>query len=193
MKKKFVGLLTAAALLSVTAAGIGTAYSYFTTYVEAAGGQTIHLGNKTEIHEEYEDWVKSVFIVNQEDSREAVYVRVAAFAGEQYQLDFVGNSDYWTEEGDYWVYYKPVVPGGSTLDPEATGTLDDDMKFRIEINDIDTKEHPEALTSINVVIVYETTPAVQNGRDEEGNILYEKPDWDRSARTEETMQGGEGA
>ena len=191
MKKKLVGILTAAALLSVTAAGIGTAYSYFTTYVEASGKQIIHLGDETTITEDFENWVKSVFITNKASSDQAVYVRVQAFAGAQWELNFIGNSEYWTEEDGYWVFSQPVVPGGSTLDPEATGTIDEDKKFRIEINNINTKEHPDAFESLNVTIIYETTPAVENGTDEEGKILYEAPDWDKGEVTEETVEGGE--
>ena len=174
MKKKFVGILTAAALLSVAAAGIGTAYSYFTTYVEAAGKHPVSLGDETTITEEFEDWIKKVCITNKETSAQAVWVRVQAFCGSRYELEYEGEGWEYNAEDEYWYYSDPVVPGGSTLDPTASGTPDEAKYFSVKINDLKAGTDPQ---SFNVVIVYETTPAVQNGTDEEGKILYEEANW----------------
>ena len=44
--------------------------------------------------------------------------------------------------------------------------------------------------SFDVAIVYETTPAVTNGEDENGNVLFEDANWDW--RVSESAEGGEG-
>ena len=54
-RRYYPGILALAAAVTVAPAGIGTAWSYFTTYAEAAGGYTIRLGDRTEITEDFTD------------------------------------------------------------------------------------------------------------------------------------------
>ena len=42
------------------------------------------------------------------------------------------------------------------------------------------------LDKFNVVVVYETTPAVEDGTDANGNIKYETADWTRGVTTAQT-------
>lgn len=177
MKKKTLVILMAVALLSVASAGIGKAYAYFTTNDPASGSQQISLGDQTTITEEYDstNWIKKVTITNKSDSSQAVYVRAKAFAGSDYTLDVTGwgNPD---AEG-YYYYLGQDAP--VAVEPgKATGT-----PLSVQISGQEQMD-PK---SFNVVIVYETTPAVQNGIGEDGSIQYEEPDWDRGL----TAEGGE--
>ena len=92
MKKRnfYPQVLALTAAVTVASAGIGKAWSYFTTYAEAAGGYTIQLGDRTEITEDFTDWTKHVTITNEESS-EPVYIRVRAFCGSQYTLVYSGE------------------------------------------------------------------------------------------------------
>ena len=166
MKKKLIGLLAAAAILSVAVAGIGEAHAYFTTYAEAKGVHTIRLGDETEIKENFESWRKELRIENTPNSPQAVWVRAKAFSGDDYKLVYTGQR--WSEgEKGFWYYELPVVPGDHT-----------DSLF-VEIRDVLTDAAPEAEEgrNFNVVIVYETTPAVQTG-EENGYITYAEPNWE---------------
>ena len=167
MKKK-LAVLTAAALLSVAAASIGGASAYFTTNVQASGRQTVSLGDQTTIEENFGSWAKHVRIRNESTSSQAVFVRAHAFAGDDYPLTISGTG--WEPEGEWYVFRQPVEPGRYTelLDVAIGGKVRD--------------ESAEA-APFNVVIVYETTPAVQDGTDRNGAVQYEtySPDvWNRT-------------
>ena len=171
MRKKILLGITAALLIAIAAFGIGKAYAYFTTYVEAKGQRTIRLGDETTIEENYGDWKKDVQITNSADSAKAVWVRAQAFAGSEYKLGYNGKgsgSESWTDEpdADGWYYFStPIAPG------ESTKTL------TISITDLDgNKPAAEDGKTFNVVVVYETTPAVENG-EEGGKTQYLPADW----------------
>lgn len=132
--------LSAAAMIA--GAGIGKTWAYFTTYTEAAGGYTIHLGDQTEITENFTNWTKHVVIASEEDS-EPVYFRVQAFCGSQYVLQYSGEG--WSRGADGYYYYGNAVSGGA-----STASLD------LKINNI--PEDPEELECFNVVVIYESTP-----------------------------------
>ena len=166
MKKKLLVILAAAALLSVSAAGIGTAYAYFTTNAQASGRQTVTLGDQTSIEENYGSWTKSVRIKNEETSSQAVYVRARAFAGDEYPTGQIAGTN-WTQNGEWYVYGPAVEPGQYT----------EVLQVPIEGKAKDETAEPR---EFNVVIVYETTPAVQNGY-ENGAVQYEPADWARTA------------
>ena len=179
MKKKVIGVLAAAAFILVAAAGIGGARAYFTTYVEASGVRPVKLGDKTTIEENYASWEKSIRIANDKDSSQPVYVRAAAFAGEKWLLQGAGTG--WEKKSDGFYYYKdPVWPGKTT------------EILKVTILDKATGEKPleSEAGSFDVAIVYETTPAVTNGEDENGNVLFEDANWDW--RVSESAEGGEG-
>lgn len=142
MKKWFPFLL---AVVLILASSIGTAVAYFTTYATAKGGYVIHLGEETEIEEEFSDWTKHVVITSKPNSS-SVFVRVKAFSGKNYPLEISGSG--WTlGTGDYW-YYNDVLPGNA-----QTSQLD------IEIKDVPTKE-AAAGDEVNVTVIYECVLAI---------------------------------
>ena len=161
MRKKVLAVLTAVALLSAATAGLGKAYAYFTTNAQASGRQTVSLGDQTTITEDFEpgSWTKTARITNSSNSSQAVYVRARAFAGTEYPLEYIpGANSNWRLEGDWYVYTAAVEPGNSTTD------LGVKIGGRAPDRTVDAR-------AFDVVIVYETTPAVQDGY-ENGNIKY---------------------
>ena len=107
MRKRVTVILAVLALASVTVAGIGKAYAYFTTYVEVRGSKQIRIQGETQIEEDFKDWIKSVKITVKEDSNLSYYVRVKTFASSSFTLEPDGKG-YWeyNEEDDYWYYKK---------------------------------------------------------------------------------------
>ena len=171
-RKYYPKVLALAAACTVASAGIGTAWSYFTTYAEAAGGYTIHLGDRTEIREDFTDWTKHVAISNEESS-EPVYIRVRAFSGSQYTIVYSGEG--WTLGSDGYYYYNNIVNGGGT-----TGVLN------LKIEGI--PEEPEAMESFNVVVIYESTPVKYH---EDGSpYTVQETDWDEILDTGSTESTG---
>lgn len=144
MKKKNIILAALAVSLTVSA-GVGTAWSYFTTYAEASGGYTLNLGDKTTVEEEFSSWTKHVAITSREDS-EPVYVRARAFCGSDYQLVYSGSAK-WSPNSDGYYYYSDILNGG-----EQTEVLD------IKIENIPADEDLKDGDNFNVVVIYETTP-----------------------------------
>lgn len=188
MKKRTIALLAACALAIVLAAGagIGRAYAYFTTYVEAAGVRTIHLGDWSEIDEKYTQWHKDITLTNKADSYDAVYVRAKAFVGDDYSLSYTPGAGWSEGTGDsagFYVYDTVLAPGESTT-VLAVDILGADGK-PVKVNEDDAER------TVNVVVIYETTPAIQNGQDASGNIIYEPADWNRKATKTQTSEAEE--
>lgn len=178
MKKKLLVVLAAAVLLSASTVGIGKAYAYFTTNAQASGRQTVSLGDQTTITEDFTpgSWTKTVRITNNSTSSQAVFVRARAFAGAEYPLTIAGTN--WTQEGEWYVYGTPgtpVEPGGVTSD----------LSVQIGGKPTDRTVDPR---EFNVVIVYETTPAVQNGY-ANGAVQYEP--YSPEVWTRTTEEGGQ--
>ncbi len=178
--KKRVSLfvLTGLAAATISGASIHTAWSYFTTYAEARGGYTIHLGDETEIKEDFSDWTKHVAIANSDDSQ-PVYFRAKVLTGERYKdgLTYsVGDlhegqkevdGDWTPGEKDYYYFSNPVPAGYST------------RELLVHIGNI-----PEDETdTFNVVVVYESTPVLY---DRDGNPYA---DWNAKV-TQGTTEGG---
>lgn len=165
MKKRNICLAALAAVL-ILAGSAGSAWAYFTTYVEAQGTQTIALGDETTIEEpEPVDWTKHVVITSDEDSR-PVYVRARAFSGSQYPLNFSGSAK-WTPGADGYYYYSDILNAGESTE-----------ELLIKINGI-PEEIRESM-ELNVAVIYETTPVLY---DEGGNPYA---DWNGDV----TVEGG---
>lgn len=183
MKKKLLVVLAAVALLTASTVGIGKAYAYFTTNAQASGRQTVSLGDQTTITEDFKpgSWTKTVRITNNSTSSQAVFVRARAFAGAEYPLTIAGTN--WTQDGDWYVYGTPGTPiEGIPVEP---GGVTSDLSVQIGGKPTDRTVDPR---EFNVVIVYETTPAVQNGY-ANGAVQYEPYSsavWDRT-----TEEGGQ--
>ncbi len=143
MKYKNIFLAAAAGML-ILSAGAGSAWAYFTTYTEAAGGYAIQLGSQSEVTETLDSWTKHVTVTNDASSG-PVYVRAKAFSGGSYPLTYSDSDNRWTlgEEGYY--YYSEILLAG-----EASGPLD------IHIDGVPQKVKDGE--NFNVVVVYESTP-----------------------------------
>lgn len=143
--KKRMNILVALALAAILTAGIGEAWAYFTTFAEAAGGYTIELGDRTEVREEFDQWVKHVVITAAEDSKEPVYIRAKAFCGSAYTVDYSDASGKWTPGSDGYYYYSDILKAGDSTE---------ELLVRIGNIPKDAKEGD----SFHVVVVYESTP-----------------------------------
>lgn len=141
MNKKIFSL-AAAALVLTAGVSAGKAMAYFTTYAEASGGAVLELGSTTTVpKEEVVDWVKHVTIENTGDYE--CYVRVRAYAGEAYKLQYILGD--WRDGGDGYYYYdKPLQPKETTSELQIAidkGTSTDEF---------------------NVIVVQEHTPVRYN-------------------------------
>ncbi|MGI5873564.1 MAG: hypothetical protein ACOX8R_02755 [Bacillota bacterium] len=168
MKKKYA-IMALAAFLLVLGASVGPAFSYFTTYATARGGQTLTLGEETRITEEFDDWQKTVAIENSETST-PVFVRVKAFGPSQYPLQYQG-SEKWSPGADGYYYYSDILQAGETTD-----------RLVVSINNVPRDGVPTEDASFDVAVVYETAPVLYNDNGE--------PYADWSLATVET-EGGE--
>ncbi len=153
MKKKqiFLGFLAAGLVL---ASSVGSAWAYFTTYVEARGGEVISLGDETVVKEKFSEWTKEIRITSDADS-EPVYVRAKAFCS-AYDFEYIDpseNKDKWAPGADDYYYYSEILKGGS----ETTELL-------VHIKDVPGDEVDQK--DFNMVVIYETTP-VQYGENGE--------------------------
>lgn len=167
MKRKNI-LLAALAVSLTLSAGAGSAWAYFTTYTDAAGGYTLELGDKTTVSENFSSWTKQVSITSREDSQ-PVYVRARAFCGSEYTLVYSG-SEKWSPNSDGYYYYSDILNAG-----ESTEILD----VKIENIPEDVKNGD----NFNVVVIYETTPV----RYREDGTPY--ADWSAKLNTG-TVKGG---
>lgn len=175
MKKgnRFINiLLISFAVIFVTAAGIGEAWAYFTTYATAQGGYTIQLGYETEIEESFKDWTKSIEISNKEGSQ-PVYVRVRAYSGTQFGLEYSSDSWKYDETDGYW-HYDKILYGGEKTDA-----------LKIKINNIPVA--PEDGFEFSVRVIYQSTPVLYK----EDGTPY-PPDWTMILDTGESEGGNEG-
>ncbi len=172
-RKYYPGVLALAAVVAVASAGIGTTWSYFTTYTEAEGGYTIHLGDRTEITESFTEWTKHLTIANEPDSQ-PVYIRAKAFCGSDYKITHSGEG--WTlNEADGYYYYNSAVPGGGKTS---------ELSLKIE----NIPEDPEDMERFNVVVIYESTPVRYH---EDGSAYtVEETDWDEIVDTGSTESTG---
>ena len=170
-QSRYKKLLPVLALLMVLTAGLGTAWAYFTTYAMAQGGYTIKLGDRTQIEEEFYSWTKRVTVTSDEES-EPVYIRVKAFCGSAYELQYIDEAGNWSPGADGYYYYAPAVAGG-----ESTSEL------LVKIGNI--PEEGKDGDSFNVAVIYESTPVHY---DTEGNPYA---DWDGLLDTGRTEGGGD--
>ena len=171
MKRSNIMMAVLAASMTITAS-VGLASSYFTTYAEASGGTSVVMKpTSTTPDESFSDWVKHVVITNNADTA-PVYIRVKAFTGDAYQLNYSGN---WTPTADgYYVYNSIVEPGQDTETLDITiGNVPDDAAVG---------------TEFNVSVIYEATPVQY---DDNGNVVEPvNADWSVKLDTG-NAEGGE--
>ena len=155
LSKKTICLAAAAMTLTGTLA-VGSAYAYFTTYAEAEGNVVFQLGfTETIPHEDVKDGKKIVSIANTGDYD--CYIRVKAYAGEDYQKDLSyadGGSGKWYDGGDGYWYYSEILPVGNTSETVIVKVPDG------LLTDVDDEK------ALNVIVIQECTPVQY---DEDGN------------------------
>ena len=171
MKRSTIMMAALAVCMTVTA-GVGLTSSYFTTYAEAKGGTSVVMKpTSTTPDESFSDWQKHVVITNDADTA-PVYIRVKAFTGDAYELNYSGN---WTPTADGYYVYNSIVEAG-----QATEALD------ITIGNI--PDDAAVGTEFNVSVIYEATPVQY---DENGNAVEPvNADWSVKLDTG-TAEGGE--
>ena len=152
MRKKNIAflkklILPAAAFACIATAAIRPAWSYFTTYATAKGTEVLHLGDVTEITEEFSSWSKRVSISNSAES-EPVWIRARAFCGSAYTLTYTDESGLWTPAADGYYYYQNIVPAGGATE---------NLVVHIDGENLNGTTDP---ASFNVVVVYESTPVL---------------------------------
>lgn len=162
--KKTKYLLTLLAAGTILTAGIGQAMAYFTTYVEAEGGFTIELGDKTTITETFTNWEKTLIITNEAGSQ-PVFVRARAYYAPAsltvvptestgWSTDLpnsftkISESDKTTEDNSTpYYYYNAYIEGGKSSGP-----------LTLKIDNL-PKEVAKGDT-FNVIVIYESTPVL---------------------------------
>lgn len=140
-------ILPAAAFACIATAVIRPAWSYFTTYATAKGTVTLHLGDETEIREEFSSWSKRLSISNSDDSK-PVWIRARAYCGSAYTLTYSDESGLWTPDADGFYYYQNPVPAGGVTE---------NLVVHIDGEGLTETTDP---ASFNVVVVYESTPVL---------------------------------
>ena len=173
MKNKIIlpGLL-ALALTLVLCTGVGPALAYFTDTDTADGGIALNMGYSTTITEDVKDLTKTVTVTNESSSNVDVFVRARAYVGGDYSLTVESEGNVWQKNGDWYEFPSVLIPGQST-DPA--------LKVTVVI--------PAALAdteSVNVAVVYESTPAQYN----ENGTAY--ANWNIILDTGSSSPGGSG-
>ncbi len=154
MKKKHF-ILAALAVVLVLSSSIGIALAYFTTYATARGGYVIHLGNQTELREDYENGQKTLQIKNTaEAGTRPVFVRAKALAGTDVTLTYA-DENHWYDGGDGYHYYTEAVYGQETTGQEVIT-----ITFPKQKDDTGKDIEPKDGTVVNVTVIYECVPAV---------------------------------
>lgn len=156
-------LLIALAVLLVLGASITASQAYFTTFAEAEGGHSLSLGSRTELDEEVNGLEKQVSVRNTGDLE--CYVRVKAFAGDDFTLKYAGEAG-WKDGGDGYWYYEGIL---------AVGAATPKLTIGIDVPDAEGKE----ISDFNVVVIQECTPVLY---DEDGNPYA---DWNMKATNAE--------
>lgn len=167
-------LLTAAiALAMVTGIGAGSARAYFTTFATARGGHEITVGPETQITEEFSNWTKHVSLKNTGDVE--CYVRVRAFAGNAFGLEYTGSTKWYSGGDGYW-YYDEIVPAGGETEildvkielPQVTDELGNKVPYTEDFNVVVIQECTAVLYREDG-----TAYADWNGKLESGSDRYE--------------------
>ncbi len=169
MKAKRMNIISAVLAVGlVCISSVQNANAYFTTYVTAKGGYEVSWKHREHIEETFQDRKKYVTITSEEGSV-PVYVRVKAFAGSTYQLEYEGTK--WISNTDGYYYYDSPLPGGGTTE-----------KLRVGIGNIPV--NPKDGMNFNVVVVYETIPVQYDANGE--MVKPEAANWTQSETSQMT-------
>ena len=203
--KKMLAIAFTAALLLPVCAGIGRAYAYFTDHVAASGGgYVMEIGKPdTELKETFGSWTKHVTVKNTGEI--PVYVRVKAFCGNEYHLEFKENGNWKAGDDGYYYYIGESDSGAGVLkvQEETPPNLDIEIRLNQKGTDENGKEYylpipgnpdnqgnpAENRVDFNVVVVCERTPLQY---DENGDLLApDAADWELYKPGAWPEEGGE--
>ena len=161
-KITFVILLTFAVILLITSFS-GICHAYFTTYVVARGGRTVHLQTDIKIREDFDGLRKIISIDNKGEY--PCWVRIRAITPkENYEYDYSDGGLWAADDNGYW-YYKQYLPvGGSTSSP-----------FTVGISNI-PKIQGKDPTAFNIVVIGECIPVTDM------NEQWNEVDWNQVAK-----------
>ena len=144
--------LTCVVVFMLMCIGVEPAIAYFTANDHAKGGYVLVIDNSTDIDEpEVISLVKHVVIKNTGNADTAV--RVAAFCGSAYTLQFSGSG--WMKADDDFLYYTSALAPGETS-----------SELLISIGGMEQAGYEDGET-FSVEVVKESVPAVYG---EDGNL-----------------------
>jgi len=166
-KSLFLALL---AVILVFSASIGNALAYFTAYTTAEGRKTLTLLPRTTIEEPTANEKKKEIVIANTGNAPC-FVRVKAFAGSDIVMNVTAGNGWTDGDGsDYWYFTPVLMPGAST------------NKLEIALSNI--PEAAENGDSFNIVVVYESVPAIYDS----SNDSY-VADWTRDVHVVEEDGG----
>ena len=149
MRKKFNKkpvILAAAALALTVSLSVGSALAYFTAYSTAKGTVPLNIGFTETVPEETVDENGKHVVINNIGDYDC-FVRVKVFSDIEVTYN-PKNTDDWTDGGDGYWYYNPVLPAG-----EKTSELV--VSFEYPTGEDKTEE-------FNIIVIQECTPVVYN-------------------------------
>ena len=162
-------VLSGLLLVMILSMCIAPAMAYFTANTEAEGAVPITLGDREEIDEDFDDWVKHVTITSEKDS-EPVFIRAKVFYSVASGLTVSISGSGWSLGEDGYYYYSEIVKA-----EQSTSVLD------VAIGNI--TQNAEEGDEFNVIVIYESAPV----RYEPDGTAY--ADWDHVLDTG-TEEGG---
>ncbi len=162
-------VLSGLLLVMILSMCIAPAMAYFTANTEAEGAVPITLGDREEIDEDFDDWVKHVTITSEKDS-EPVFIRAKVFYSVASGLTVSISGSGWSLGEDGYYYYSEIVKA-----EQSTSVLD------VAIGNI--PQNAEEGDEFNVIVIYESAPV----RYEPDGTAY--ADWDHVLDTG-TEEGG---
>lgn len=157
MKKRYI-ILAVIAVVLVISSSIGVTVAYFSTYSDARGGYVIHLGHETEIKEEIDGSTKVIQIANSANTEDDIgkyplFVRVKVFAGSDCKATLEDKTSGWYVADGIYYYGNTLYAGKEGSNPNGLTT-----PLYIKVNATNT--NVKAGDIIDVIVVYETVPAV---------------------------------
>ena len=162
-------VLSGLLLVMILSMCIAPAMAYFTANTEAEGAVPITLGDREEIDEDFDDWVKHVTITSEKDS-EPVFIRAKVFYSVASGLTVSISGSGWSLGEDGYYYYSEIVKA-----EQSTSVLD------VAIGNI--PQNAEEGDEFNVIVIYESAPV----RYKPDGTAY--ADWDHVLDTG-TEEGG---
>lgn len=169
-------LLFLLSLVLVLSMSVGVAHAYFTASVTPKGGYVLKIGYTPPIYERL-DGDKHVTLTS-EAGAPTVFVRAKAYTGTQYQQYLSYTGENWVKgkkDADFFYYYILPLEGGTSTS---------ELHIHVSTNLFPAGAEPGE--QVNVIVVYESTPAVFTA---DG-----KPDfataWDNDPDVPDMQQGG---